>query len=122
MASDSITPSWDGNTMELTFTEAVESAPIWHLGSDSGNAQCWFLRNSGVRLRKIKWTPSAANDILHIRRGDSGGVPLVYWKAADDTDQRIEYFDGDEKIKPYICPADQTITTEATIKLELILA
>lgn len=125
MASDSITGTMKGNQIEVVFTsalsEAVSGAVQWSFGADSTEPYYMF-NDEGAYIRKIKWSPSAANDVLHIRRDTSTGQTLIYWVAADSSDQRIEYFDADEKIKPYVLAADQTITTEASVKLELVIA
>jgi len=93
---------------------------------------------SGIRVKSIKFIPSAADDIMIIKEGDPGyattallitgqsatAPELFRVKCIDLYDQRIEYFGGDRGriMRPFIEIANCTFSTAGNARVEFELA
>ena len=93
------------------------------------------LVKSGLRVKSIKFSPSAANDILVIKAGKATQLTtaaaiattatapeIMHVKVSADTDQRIQYFWSGQDMWPFIDISDCTLGTAANARVEFELA
>ncbi len=124
------------NTTKLTgnFLQIKGLDADWSLPGDLDA----FFDETGLRVKSIKFIPSATNDVMVIKEADPGyattaaiiaaqsttAPELFYAKAVDVYDQRIEYFGGDKGkvIRPFIDISDCTLGTAANARVEFELA
>lgn len=90
---------------------------------------------SGLRVKSIKFKPSATGDILVIKASKGSHLTeaaviattltapeIMYVKVTADTDQRVEYFNEGQQMWPFIDISDCTFDTAANVRVEFELA
>ena len=90
---------------------------------------------SGLKVKSIKFQPSATGDILVIKASKGSHTTaatviaatttapeIMHVKVTADTDQRIEYFNEGQWMWPFIDISDCTFSTAANARIEFELA
>ncbi len=97
-----------------------------------------YFDKAGLRVKSIKFIPSATDDIMVIKEADPGyattaalvtaqtatAPELFRVKCVDIYDQRIEYFGGvgGKIMRPFIDVSDCTFSTASNVRVEFELA
>jgi len=116
----------EGNFIQIKGLDAD-----WSLPGDMAN-----LDKSGIKVKSIKFKPSAANDIMVIKEappgytstaslvtGETATAPEIFYaKCTDAYDQRIEYFGEGVTMRPFIDISDCTLGTASSARVEFVLA
>lgn len=124
------------NTTKITgnFLQIKGLDADWSLVGDLDKS----FDKSGIRVKSIKFVPSATDDVMIIKEGDPGyattaalvtaqtatAPELFHVKCVDAYDDRIVYFGGNRGrvMRPFIDISDCTLGTAANARVEIELA
>lgn len=109
------TTAVDGRVITIT----PDANTDWNLATDMPG----FV-NTGLQLKSIMFTPSAANDVIVIRNVDVTGAELLRATCSGTTDVKFRPFAGDrgQRCYPYIDKTDCTLGTPANVRITLEIA
>ena len=108
--------------MADTVTETVSSGVITLTYAGVGaswNSMTHFP--GGLKVRAIKFYPSAANDILIVRSNSATGAVIAEMKDTTGGGSSDTGFDGGTWLFPYILITDQTWNTPANVKVMIVI-
>lgn len=104
-----------GKTISITGLDADFSLSA--TGSASGT-ELEHFKDTGLAVHSIRFHPSAANDIMVVHEGGIDNAVAFYAKCSGDTDDRIQYYEG-QWMKPVIDITDCTLGTAANARIDI---
>ena len=109
--------------MADTVVETVSSGVITLTFTDNGAS--WDSRTNfpgGLKVKSIKFFPSAANDVLKVRGSSASGPIIAHLKDTVGGGAQDISFNEGVWMFPYLLITDQTWNTEANVEVMFVLA